>query len=84
MTSVVLCKVSQPSRLKRKSYDGKLVTAKRSSINYGATLINSHSLMQTLNLSEVEDSLQLASDWINSVRKHVNKSKAVTLLGSLL
>ena len=32
-----------------------------------------------INQSEVEDSFQLASDWIKSVRKNVN-----TLLGSLL
>ena len=37
-----------------------------------------------INRSEVEDSFQLASGWIKSVRKNVNKSKAVTLLGSLL
>ena len=37
-----------------------------------------------INQSEVEDSFQLASDWIKSVRKNVNKSKAVTLLGFLL
>ena len=37
-----------------------------------------------INQSEVEDGFQLASDWINSARKNVNKSKAVTLLGSLL
>ena len=36
-----------------------------------------------INQSEVEDSFQLASDWIKSARKNVNKSKAVTLLGSL-
>ena len=30
--------------------------------------------------SEVEDSFQLASDWIKSVQKNVDKSKAVTLL----
>ena len=48
------------------------------------SLINSHSFMQTLiNQSEAEDSLQLASDWIKSVRKNVNKSKAVKLLDSL-
>ena len=40
MTFVVLCKVSQPSRQKRKIYDGKFVTAKCSSINDGATLKN--------------------------------------------
>ena len=41
--------------------------------------------MQTLTAqSEVERSLQLASDWLNSVQKNVNKSKAVPLLGSLL
>ena len=34
--------------------------------------------------SEVEDSFQLASDWIKSVQKNVNKSKGVTLEGSLL
>ena len=38
MIYVVLCKVSQPSREEPKSYDGKFVTAKCSSINYGATL----------------------------------------------
>ena len=37
-----------------------------------------------INQSEREDSFQLASDWTESVRKNVNKSKAVTLLGSLL
>ena len=37
-----------------------------------------------INQSEVKDSVQLASDWNKSVRKNVNKSKAVTLLGSLL
>ena len=38
--SAVLCKVSQPSRWKRKSYDGKFVTAKCSNISDGsATLI---------------------------------------------
>ena len=30
-----------------------------------------------INQSEVEDGFQLASDWIKSVRKIVNKSKAV-------
>ena len=40
MISVVFCKVSQPSRKNRKSYDGKFVTAKCSCINYGATLSN--------------------------------------------
>ena len=34
--------------------------------------------------SEVEDSLQLASDWIKSAQKNVNKLKEVTLLGPLL
>ena len=38
MISVVLCKVSQPSRYNRKSYDGNFVPAKCSCINYGATL----------------------------------------------
>ena len=37
-----------------------------------------------VNQSEVEDSFQLASDWIKSVRKNVNKLKVVTLWGSLL
>ena len=38
-----------------------------------------------INQSEVEDSFQLASDWIKSARKNVNKLKAVTLfLGSFL
>ena len=32
-----------------------------------------------INHSEVEDSFQLASDWIKSVGKNMNKSKAVTL-----
>ena len=40
MISVVLCKVSQPSRYNRKSYDGNFVPAKCSCINYGATLIS--------------------------------------------
>ena len=39
MISVVLCKVSQPSLQKRKSYDENFVTAKSARINYGATLI---------------------------------------------
>ena len=34
--------------------------------------------------TEVEDSFQLAFDWIKSVRKNVDKSKAVRLLGPLL
>ena len=33
-----------------------------------------------INQSEVEDSFQLASDWIESAQKNVNKSKAVSLL----
>ena len=37
-----------------------------------------------INQSDVEESFQLDSDWIKSARKNVNKSKAVTLLGSLL
>ena len=37
-----------------------------------------------INQSEVVDNFQLASDWMKSVWKNVNKSKAVTLLGSLL
>ena len=38
MIPVVLCKVSQPSVQKRKSYDENFVTAKSARINYGATL----------------------------------------------
>ena len=38
MISVFLCKVSQPSLQKRKSYDGKFVTVKCSNISDGATL----------------------------------------------
>ena len=34
--------------------------------------------------SEFEDSFQLASEWIRSVRKTMNNSKAVTLSDSLL
>ena len=34
-----------------------------------------------INQSEVEDRFQLASDWIKSVRKNLNKSKAGALLG---
>ena len=34
-----------------------------------------------INQSEVKDSFQLASYWIKSVQKNVNKSKVVTLLG---
>ena len=37
-----------------------------------------------INQSEVEDSFQLASDWIKSAWKNVNKPKPVTLLGSFL
>lgn len=36
------------------------------------------------NQSKVEDSFQLASDWIKSAQKNFNKLKAVALLGSLL
>ena len=36
-----------------------------------------------INQSEVEDSFQLASDWIKSVQENVTKSTAVTFLGSL-
>ena len=38
MISVVLCKVSRPSRYKQKSYDENFVTAKCACINDGATL----------------------------------------------
>ena len=38
MISVVLCKVSQPSHQKRKSYDENFVTAKCACINDRATL----------------------------------------------
>ena len=38
MISVVLCKVLQPSREKRKSYDENVVTTKRACINDEATL----------------------------------------------
>ena len=38
MISVVLCKVSEPSRYNRKSSDGNFFPAKCSCINYGATL----------------------------------------------
>ena len=38
-----------------------------------------HSFMQDIDQSEAEDSFQLASYWTKSVRKNVNKSKAVTL-----
>ena len=38
MISVVLCKVSEPSLQKRKSYDGKFVAVKCSNISDGATL----------------------------------------------
>ena len=38
MISVILCKVSQPSLQKRKSYEGKFVTVKCSNISDGATL----------------------------------------------
>ena len=39
-----------------------------------------------INQSEVEDSFQLASDWIINLHERINanKSKAVTLLGFLL
>ena len=48
------------------------------------TSFNKHIFHVHINQSEVEDSLQLASDWIKPVRKNVNKLKAVTVLGSLL
>ena len=32
-----------------------------------------------INQSEVEDSFQLASDWVKSVRNNVNNSKVVTV-----
>ena len=38
MISLILCKVSQPSHQKQKSYDETFVTAKCAHINYGATL----------------------------------------------
>ena len=47
-------------------------------------LINSNSFYADINQSDVEESFQLDSDWIKSARNNVNKSKAVTLLGSLL
>ena len=47
-------------------------------------LINLNSFYADINQSDVEESFQLDSDWIKSARKNVNKSKAVTLLGSLL
>ena len=37
-----------------------------------------------INQSEVEESFELASYWIKSVRKNVNKTKAVTPLDTLL
>ena len=37
-----------------------------------------------INQSEVEDSFQLASDWIKSAWKNVNKPKPVTRLGFFL
>ena len=48
-------------------------------------VINSHNFFHAdINQSEVEDSFQLSSDYMKSARQNVNKSKAVTLLGSLL
>ena len=47
-------------------------------------LVNSHFFHADIYQSEVEDSFQLASDWIKSVQKNVTKSKVVTLEGSLL
>ena len=42
------------------------------------------SLHADFNQSEVEESFELAPYWIKSVRKNVNKTKAVTPLGTLL
>ena len=39
---------------------------------------------ESINQSEVEDSFQLACDWIKPARRKVNKLKMVTRLGSLL
>ena len=49
------------------------------------TSLNSFTFFhEGINQSEVEDSSQLASDWIKSARKNLNKLEAVTLLVSLL
>ena len=45
---------------------------------------NSHSSMQTLNNQNSRKASSWLLIWIQSVRKNVKKSKAVTLLGSLL
>ena len=42
------------------------------------------SLHADINQSEVKESFELASYWIKSVRKNVNKTKAVTPLSTLL
>ena len=47
-------------------------------------LMEPHVFHADIKRSEVEDIFQLASDWIKFAQKNVNKSKAVTLLGSLL
>ena len=49
MTSVVLCKVSQSSRLKRKSYDRKFVTAKCSTIQSVSQSVNKSNTHNTSN-----------------------------------
>ena len=49
------------------------------------TSLNKFTFFQAdINQSEVEDSFYLASDWIKSAGKNVNKLKAATFLGSLL
>ena len=44
------CKISQPSREKRKSYDGEFVTAKCFSINDGAILHVTNNQVQQQNM----------------------------------
>ena len=49
MTSVVLCKVSQSSRLKRNSYDRKFVTTKCSTIQSVSQSVNKSNTHNTSN-----------------------------------
>ena len=66
MISVVLCKVSQPSLRKRKSYDGKFVTVKCSNISDGATLTKEE--LSTSNTDETHRKVSLDKNKLNCLK----------------
>ena len=71
------------------NYDQSMMTWEKKIFyifNIFSYLTNSFFLegINQINQSEIEDSIQLASDWIKSAQKDVNKLIAVTLLPSLL